>query len=184
MNAEPRNCAPRAARSGALFAFALADQDFAVPAESVREVARLDRIAPVPMAAPMIAGIARHGGRLVPVVDLRPAFALSSRGRAANLGVLVERDGELHALLAESVEGPWTDPESGAERSAIAAPARFRPCCAGIALRGERPLVILDLASLLAHGAGDAAGSEPEHEGRSQEANEHVLNTEDWERVR
>ena len=180
MNAGPRSCAPRAARADArpaeaLFAFALADQDFAVPAESVREVARLDRIATVPMAAPMIAGIARHGGRLIPVVDLRRAFALSSRDRAANLGVLVEREGELHALLAESVEGPWTNPECGAERPAIAAPARFRPCCAGIALRGERPLVILDLASLLASGAGDAAGGEPEHKGRSEEDNEYVF---------
>ncbi len=180
MNVEPRSCAPRAAQveartAEALFAFALADQDFAVPAESVREVARLYRIAAVPMAAPKIAGIARHGGRLVPVVDLRRAFALPSRDRGANLGVLVEREGELYALLAENIEGPWTNPEGGAERPAIAAPARFRPCCAGIVLRDERPLVILDLASLLASGADDAVGGEPEHEGQSEEDNEHVF---------
>jgi chemotaxis signal transduction protein len=117
----------------------------------------------------------------VPVIDLRGAVAPSARDSAPrpSLGVLVERDGELHALLAERIEGAWDC--GGPERPATAVSARLGPCCAGIALRDERPVVILNLASLLTSGAAGPAGDWTERDVRSGKDSEPMFQHEDWE---
>lgn len=84
----------------------VAGETYALPAASVRAVAELTRLTPLPYAPPEVAGLTVRGGSVIPVFYLRavlglPLTALPEFGRIVLLG----GDDDLLALAVDAVEG-------------------------------------------------------------------------------
>ncbi|SDA31693.1 chemotaxis protein CheW [Sphingomonas sp. NFR15] len=75
---------------------------FAVPAASVREVARVPRLTRVPHAPPSLIGLGNFRGTVLPVLSLA---ALLARPRGDEAHVLLVEDGERVGIAVDVVEG-------------------------------------------------------------------------------
>jgi purine-binding chemotaxis protein CheW len=70
--------------------FRLGEQEYGLPIAAVDEVARLpDRIAPLPKAPTFIVGVMNLRGVVVPIVDLRRKFEMTSKEPVGNQRILV-----------------------------------------------------------------------------------------------
>lgn len=79
-----------------LVTFRLADDLFALPVDGVERVLRYRPASPVPDAPPWVFGVIDHGGRVVPVVDLRRRLSLES----------VEAPPDRRIILLRTAQGP------------------------------------------------------------------------------
>ncbi len=160
ISADERNLAAHgsgaAARGGAvalseLLAFWVADEEYAVPIVEVQEIIKVPTITSVPRVAPAVLGITSLRGTIVPVVDLRQLLGLEAaaptraarilvvRGDDDPVGFLVDRVSSVVRLGAEAIEPvPRT-----MQREAL-------QLLAGVGKEGERMLILLELAAVLA----------------------------------
>jgi purine-binding chemotaxis protein CheW len=75
-----------------------------IPVPRVRDVQRAERIARVPLAPCGVAGALNLRGRIVTAIDLRNRLDLPpAEPGAARMSIVVEQEGELYSLLADSV---------------------------------------------------------------------------------
>lgn len=82
----------------------IAGNSVAIPADSVSSVVELDEIAPVPRAAPHIAGLAALRSRVLTVIDSYRAIGLDRPNTDSREAVVVELDGHHYALMVDSVD--------------------------------------------------------------------------------
>ena len=113
-------------RSGKYLVFALAGEEFAIPAQNVREIIGLQDITAVPQAPSYVKGVINLRGKVIPVVDLRRKFDLPEgensqqtrivvvqiRGEHCHvsMGVIVDGVSEFLQLNSADIEDP---PRSG-----------------------------------------------------------------------
>ena len=103
-----------------LVVFSTGNERFAVAAELVYRLERLERVAPVPDAARHFAGITNFHGQFVPLVDLglllgsvpcaNPAFAVVLGERRADIGLLAETLLDMPALPLDTFGSPAPAP--------------------------------------------------------------------------
>ena len=140
--------ARRPAEEASYLTFSLAGQPCAVPVPCVRDVLAPQRVTPIPLAPPEIAGSLNLRGRIVTAIDLRSRLALP-RAREPRMAVVTEQDGELYALLVDTVHEVLSLPPAEIEPN----PATLRPPWstygAGVCRRDDTLLVLLDVARLL-----------------------------------
>jgi purine-binding chemotaxis protein CheW len=131
--------------------FRLADEIYAIPSGSVREVARYRAFTPVPGAPQTLPGILSQRGTILPVVELRPLLGLDviEPTRATrfviiahnevDMTVVVDAVLDLSGLPADSIEPPPTalDP----------ARARF---LRGVTQLDDQPVALIDLDQVIA----------------------------------
>ena len=104
--------------------FTLADEEYAVRVQRVREILEYETITPVPRTPPWIRGVMNLRGGVVPVVDLALKFGLSETavtkrtcivivdveldGEMAMMGVMTDAVSQVVELSDEEVEKPPT----------------------------------------------------------------------------
>lgn len=130
--------------------FRVGHQWVGLPVGTVQEVLVAQRLAPVPLAPPAVAGFLNLRGQIVTAVDLRTGLA--TRGDApgeARFDVVVRHDDELFALLVDEVGDvlPLADADVGPPPAALRDP--WRAACAGAVRRDHDVLLVLDLPRLL-----------------------------------
>lgn len=133
----------------------LGGERIALPAAEVEAVVEIEFVAPVPGAAPHVAGLAALRSRVVTVIDASASLRLGRTQRVRDAAVAVV-DGHAYALLVESVEDVLAisgDPRPlpgtlGGEWSRIA--------CACVEADGDL-LLLADLGALIAGPAAEAA---------------------------
>jgi purine-binding chemotaxis protein CheW len=78
---EEKNATPNGAGSGMpeLVSFSLDDRRFAVPLSVVMRVERIVAITPLPKAPDIVTGIINVHGQVIPVVDIRSRFLMTTR---------------------------------------------------------------------------------------------------------
>jgi purine-binding chemotaxis protein CheW len=86
--------------------FALGEEQFLAPLSSVREVASLDSITPIPGLPFYFAGLTTIRGDIVSVVDVRGFLGLPERRpeRAENI-LIVESDGAIAGIWVDRMHG-------------------------------------------------------------------------------
>jgi purine-binding chemotaxis protein CheW len=129
----------------------LADELYALPSASVREVIRYRAYTPVPGAPPMLPGILNQRGQILPVVELSPLLGLERAplSRATRLVMVSHTDIDM-TLLVEQVLDLTSLPVDGIEPLPTALdPARAR-FLRGIAHYDDRPVAILELGEVIA----------------------------------
>ena len=131
----------------------LAGQLFGVPVLQVRDILREQRITPVPLASPEIAGSLNLRGGIVTASDLRRRLRLPPAPPSVrSMSVVIEREGELYALLVDQVcEVLSPDPEGFEPTPTTLAPDRAR-YCAGLFRLETSLMLVLDLDCLLTLG--------------------------------
>jgi purine-binding chemotaxis protein CheW len=133
--------------------FEVAGQMFGVPVTKVQDILTPDAIAPVPGGPPEVQGLINLRGRIVTVIDLRTRLGLKHEapitGRRG-MCVTVENDGESYTLFVDRVGDVVTLPVSLREDGPATLDALWRDVSDGVYRAGDRLLVILDVARLLA----------------------------------
>jgi purine-binding chemotaxis protein CheW len=128
----------------------LADELYALPSDSVREIIRYRAYTPVPGAPPTLPGILNQRGMILPVVETHSLLGLKAASitRATRLVIVAHADIDM-ALLVDSVI------DLAALTAALdSAPAALDPARArflrGVATYEEQVVAVLDLDELIA----------------------------------
>lgn len=133
-----------------LVAVRIANQTCGIPVLLVRDVLGDQRVAPIPLTPPEIAGSLNLRGRIVTAISVRRKLGLPAPEHGESMAVVVEYDRELYALLVDyvaeviSVEAGTLKPNpSNLTRT-------WATVSAGIYPLESCLLVVLDVGALLA----------------------------------
>lgn len=121
----------------------------AIRADAVLSVVELDEIAPVPRAAPHVAGLAALRSRVLTVIDCYRAIGIDAPGTASREAVVVELDGHHYALTVDSVDDVV---EASGEATAARTPLKggWARIAAGTVEAEGNMLLLVDVAALIA----------------------------------
>lgn len=127
----------------------LGGQRVAIRADAVASVVELDEIAPVPRAAPHVAGLAALRSRVLTVIDSHASIGVGKPGNADREAVIVERDGHHYALTVEGVDDVI---EANAEACATRTPlgAGWARVAAGTIEADGNLMLLIDVDALIA----------------------------------
>jgi purine-binding chemotaxis protein CheW len=129
----------------------------ALPAGDVESVVEIEAIVPVPGAAPHLAGLAALRSRVVTVVDCAASLeAARDESEPRRDAVVAVIEGHPYALLVDGVEDV-VEVEGGVEESTAPAAAGWRRIARGLVHVGDRMLLLVDVAALVAGPAARAA---------------------------
>ena len=149
-----------AAEPCGLVSVRVGQQWFGVPVLRVQDVIIQTAISPVPLAPPEVAGSLNLRGRIVTAIDLRRRLGMPPRAADEPfMCVIVDRAGELYALLVDDVGDVLWLAESAYEAAPVTLSAEWRALCEGLyRLDGDLLLVLrieqaLTLATSAAHAA-------------------------------
>jgi purine-binding chemotaxis protein CheW len=131
----------------------VAGQGCGVPVLAVRDVLGAQAITRIPLAPPEVAGGLNLRGRIVTAIDLRLRLGLPPRmpGESA-MSVVVEQQGELYSLLADSVGEVIPLPQAEFALNPPTLDPLWREISRGVYREGGRLLVVLDVERVLAIG--------------------------------
>ncbi len=144
--------------------FELAGTTYGLPSRIVQHMEMIEQVTPVPNAPPYVDGIVFSRGQVVPLVNLRARFGFERiptdlrtrlivvRSGARTVGLVVDSAREFVRIPAESIQPP---PE-GIDQAG----AQY---LAGIAVLGERLVLILDVELLLLKENDTVAASAPQN---------------------
>ena len=130
-------------------------QMFGIEVKNVRDVLRQQRIIPMPLAPPEIAGSLNLRGRIVTVIDLRRRLNLPMRESASGVTppstfVVVDLKGELYSLMVDSVGEVLTASNSRIEKVPTNLNSNWKDIASGIYKLDGELLVLVNVQSLLA----------------------------------
>ncbi|HNV86898.1 MAG TPA: chemotaxis protein CheW [Candidatus Omnitrophota bacterium] len=129
-------------------AFTLADKEYAVAVERIREVIRMRTITPIPDSAAFVEGVISLRGKVIPLINLRRKLGLAEAELARSnrimitqcgkhpLGVIVDRITDVISLDETSIEAP----------DAVLKEAKY---LIGLGKIGKRLILIADIGQLL-----------------------------------
>lgn len=129
-------------------------QSFGVPVLRVQDVIVQTAITRVPLGPPEVAGSLNLRGRIVTAIDLRPRLELPPRAEGQGfMCVIVEKGGELYALLVDDVgDVLWLDADTREDGPMTLSP-HWRALTDGLHRLESELLLVLDIDQVLALGA-------------------------------
>lgn len=122
---------------------------FGIPIERVRDVFRVERITRVPLAPPVVAGIANLRGRIVTVIDMRLRLGLSPQTNMRPMAIGIDSGNESYGLLTDRVDDVVTIGMGGIERCPPHLDPRVTAIANGVHAVGHRLLILIDPERLL-----------------------------------
>lgn len=128
----------------------IGQQTFGVPVMKVQDVIAQSAICVVPLAPPEVAGTLNLRGRIVTAMDMRERFALPRREPDERfMSVILERGGELYALLVDDVgDVLWLSSSTFEPLPATLSP-NWRALCVGLYRLETELLLALDIDKVL-----------------------------------
>jgi len=130
-------------------------QAFGVPVLKVQDVIAQTAISRVPLAPPEVAGSLNLRGRIVTAIDMRRRLNMEPRRPEDTfMSVIVERNGELYALLVDDVGDVLWLANDQHEPPPVTLSADWKNLCSGLyRLEGDL-LLVLDIEEVLVLGRG------------------------------
>jgi purine-binding chemotaxis protein CheW len=118
----------------------------AIESAQVDSVVDIGDVVPVPRAGDRVRGLAALRSRVITVIDTHVALGVPPRATSGR-AVIAQMDGHHYAFLVDALEdvAPF-------ERQPLAtgiADGRWSAASAGVVIRDDEPLMVLDLAQLL-----------------------------------
>ena len=136
----------------------IGDQMCGIAVLQVQDVLAPQRITPVPLAPPEVAGSLNLRGRIVTAIDLRIRMGLPERDEAATtMSIVVEHQNELYSLIVDDVGDVLKVSEKTFERNPATLDPLWRAYSAGVYRLEEGLLVALDVPTLLSFNAQEEA---------------------------
>ena len=137
----------------------IAGSRVAFPAAKVESVVELDALSPVPRAAAHIAGLSALRSRVLTVLDCQRSLELGSTDLSGlREAAVVEVDGHHYALTVDAVEDV-VEALSEPQPLRAAMEAGWERVGLGLIETEEGPLLLVDIAALIAGPASDRAAA-------------------------
>jgi len=125
-------------------------QLFGIPVKNVRDVLRHQKVTPVPLSAPEVAGSLNLRGRIVTVINLHRRLRLPEQeDYSKSMFVVVEHKNELFSLMVDSIGDVMTVPEYSIEKSPANLGGAWKEVTTGIYKLSGELLVIIDVQEML-----------------------------------
>ena len=137
----------------------VSDQICGIDVLKVQDVLGPQKITPVPLSDPEVAGLLNLRGRIVTAIDLRARLGLEPRGpeQGEGMSVVVDHAGELYSLIVDSVGEVLRLPADDFERNPATLDPLWRKYSEGVYRLKEGLLVVLNGEILLDYGKVAAA---------------------------
>ena len=137
----------------------IAGSRVAFPAAKVESVVELDALSPVPRAAVHVAGLSALRSRVLTVIDCQRSLELGSTDLSGlREAAVVEVDGHHYALTVDAVEDV-VEALSEPQPLRAAMEAGWERVGLGLIETEEGPLLLVDIAALIAGPASDRAAA-------------------------
>jgi purine-binding chemotaxis protein CheW len=141
--ADPDRARRAEAQRQGYVSFRLAEQWLGLPVILAQEVLATQRISPVPLAPPEVAGFLNLRGQIVTAVDLRVRLGLAGRNQGEPAMNIVVRDGEeLFSFLVDEVGDVVEVSDARVEEVPATLDEVWKTCCEGV-IRLERGLLLV-----------------------------------------
>lgn len=132
-----------------LLSFKLAQETYAAPLTSIRQIIKLTPITMVPRAPTHVLGVISLRGMIIPVFDLRRMLKLPAAAPGRKTRIIIVTEGKFSAgLVVDEVEGVVRLAESGIEPPPTLAGLEAE-YVKGIGRVESRMIILLDLAKVL-----------------------------------
>ncbi len=142
--------APAAVDHATLVTFAVGRDLLAAPVESVERVLRWELPAPLPQFPAWLEGVIPHGGRMVPVVDLRRRFGRVNHEETASTRIIVFAVGtEWLGAVVDAVLDVITVDAAGIAAPPSVVRGLSGQYLLGLTSREGRVVLVLDVGRLL-----------------------------------
>ena len=134
-----------------LLVVTIAGERVALPAAAVESVVELESLIPVPRAAAHVAGLSALRSRVLTVIDCMRSLELGDTDCSDGIreAAVVELDGHHYALIVDMVEDV-IEALSDATPVRAAMGAGWERVCHGMVETEEGPLLLIDVAALIA----------------------------------
>lgn len=128
--------------------FGVGSVEYAVPVTVVREVIAPSLLTALPHQPNSVAGVARHRGEIVPIIDLRKRFGLEGPLPEKARWLLVTIEGRPVGLAVDRVSGVFSVAESAVGPAPELGGGEEQRGLAGVIASGALLTFVLDLARL------------------------------------
>jgi purine-binding chemotaxis protein CheW len=138
----------------------LADEQYGLPMESVREVIRWRVPTPIPGTPATVLGMLHHRGSILPVIDVRSLLGLARPLPTRSTRIVVVEHQTIHAgILGDAVADIVELGDRAIEALPSSLPAAQAQYLSGLIVHEEQPVALLDLAAVfgaisVSHDAG------------------------------
>jgi len=125
-------------------------QSFGIPVLKIQDVLRDERVTPVPLARPEIAGSLNLRGRIVTAIDLRRCLGLTDRAEGEKaMNIVIEHDGELYSLVVDEVGDVKSLKTADLDRNPSTLDPAWRDVAEGVVRMDDHLLVVLNVEPLM-----------------------------------
>jgi purine-binding chemotaxis protein CheW len=142
---------PQTSAAQQLVVFALQDEEYALPIEAVREVIQYTAPRSVASGDPALCGVINLRGSIVPVYDLRPVLGLGAATDGGGKIVVAALGDTMAGVIVDEVAEVLTVDTANFEEL----PSTANAAVQGVVRHGERLIVILDPAQVVAPAEND-----------------------------
>lgn len=139
----------RVGQARELMAFWVANEEYALPIEEVREIIKVPHITSLPRVDGSVLGIISLRGTIVPVMDLRRVLHLPSKESGRHTRILVLKSGgEPVGLLVDRVTSVVRFEEGTIEATPATMQHHVSEMIEGVGRLDDRLVIILDAAAI------------------------------------
>jgi purine-binding chemotaxis protein CheW len=136
------------AQTRQLVAFTLGDEEYGIPITLVQEIIRFTPPRPIPGSSVHVEGVINLRGRIIPVVDLKRRFGISSEAEDTKI-VIVELAETTVGVIVDEVKEVITIDAETIESAPSGVASASTEYIDSVAKLDGRLLVILELSQLL-----------------------------------
>ena len=139
--------------------FQIADEEFAIPIGHVIEIVGIQKITEVPDMPDFVKGVINLRGKVIPIIDLRRRFGLTTRDHDKHTRIIViEINNMIVGFVVDSVSEVLRIPASTVEPPPPVVSGLESEYISGVGKLEDRLLILLDLDRLLSRADIEALG--------------------------
>lgn len=133
-----------------LVTFSIGEEEFGVDILKVQEIIRMMEITKVPRAPDFVEGVINLRGKVIPIIDLRKRFGLSTRDHDKHTRIIViEINKMIVGFVVDSVSEVLRIPSNTVEPPPPVVSGLESEYISGVGKLEDRLLILLDLDRLL-----------------------------------
>ena len=149
-----------AGQEGKFLTFSLANEEYGISILKVREIIGMMPIRTVPQTPSFVKGVINLRGKVIPIIDLRRRFGLSTRDHDKHTRIIViEINNMIVGFVVDSVSEVLRIPASTVEPPPPVVSGLESEYISGVGKLEDRLLILLDLNKLLSGEERDMLGS-------------------------
>jgi len=142
-----------------LVTFSIGEEEFGVDILKVQEIIRTMEITKVPKAPDFVEGVINLRGKVIPIIDLRRRFGLSSKEHDKHTRIIViEINNMIVGFVVDSVSEVLRIPAGTVEPPPAVVAGMESEYISGVGKLQDRLLILLDLDRLLSNEDLDMLG--------------------------